>query len=246
MEDPIQGRTLNKHNSVSFIVNMSVAAVAKSQVDLGTLERPTLLKIIKHYGALNSDAIELSKDDLVALATQVYQNSPSMMNTDIVDEFSRRFCMSTADKSQPKKASHYARELLDSQPASLGEQVAAKFSPMNENGSWVLGNIVDYDINSGYFDVQDDDDVNMLRRLSDRDVRRLDDSCSHLKKGDVVYAVFPETTSFYRAIVAKKGHVDVIVKFDDDEDEKCPLKRVPARFVLRADVFDDDDDYFSE
>jgi len=36
------------------------------------------------------------------------------------------------------------------------------------------------------------------------DVRRLEDSAStHLRRGDSVLAVFPETTSFYKAVVAK-------------------------------------------
>lgn len=61
--------------------------------------------------------------------------------------------------------------------------------------------------------------------------------------------VFPETTSFYRATVVKspknpatnssQSHWEVVVRFDDDEDEsgKWPARRVPARFVLRANTF---------
>ena len=77
----------------------------------------------------------------------------------------------------------------------------------------------------------------------------MEDSASHVRKGDQVLAVFPDTTSFYRAVVAKNPktptHVnspwDVIVRFEDDEDETgvAPPRRVPARFVLRrADVED--------
>ena len=35
------------------------------------------------------------------------------------------------------------------------------------------------------------------------DVRRLDDVSTHLRRGDSVLAVFPETTSFYAAVVYK-------------------------------------------
>ena len=35
------------------------------------------------------------------------------------------------------------------------------------------------------------------------DVKRLDDHSARLRKGDQVLAVFPETTSFYRATVVK-------------------------------------------
>jgi len=40
-------------------------------------------------------------------------------------------------------------------------------------------------------------------QLSYDDVRRLDDSSANLRRGDSVLAVFPETTSFYRAVVVK-------------------------------------------
>jgi len=30
------------------------------------------------------------------------------------------------------------------------------------------------------------------------EVKRLDDSAAHIRKGDLVVAVFPETTSFYK------------------------------------------------
>lgn len=58
-------------------------------------------------------------------------------------------------------------------------------------------------------------------------------------------AIFPETTSFYRAVVSKPPvwrldrsgipHVkEVIVKFEDDEDShgRTPHRRVPSRYVI--------------
>ena len=61
-----------------------------------------------------------------------------------------------------------------------------------------------------------------------------------LHKGDQVLAVFPETTSFYRAVISKAprrcagGAIECIVKFEDDEDEsgRTPHRRVHSRFVL--------------
>ena len=72
----------------------------------------------------------------------------------------------------------------------------------------------------------------------------MDESASHLKKGDKVLAVFPDTTSFYRGVVAKTPKAtlaaatftfEVAIRFEDDEDEsgKVPARRVPARFILR-------------
>jgi hypothetical protein len=72
-------------------------------------------------------------------------------------------------------------------------------------------------------------------------------------------AIFPETTSFYRAIISKQpvwkkstsGYQpivkELIVKFEDDEDEQghTPHRRVPSRYVIplpTAYFFEDEDD----
>jgi SAGA-associated factor 29 len=120
--------------------------------------------------------------------------------------------------------------------------VAAKVSKTNENGSWILGNVLEFDSNTHFYEIQDEDDVSRVMSLYFLDVKRLDDSASYLRRGDEVLAVFPETTSFYRAVVAKNPKFtsgsspsDVIVRFEDDEDAtgKAPARRIPARFVLR-------------
>jgi hypothetical protein len=114
--------------------------------------------------------------------------------------------------------------------------VAAKVIKSNEDGCWILGNVLDYNPVSQLYRIQDEDDSNRIVTLSFHEVKRLEDTAQHLKKGDPVLAVFPETTSFYRAIVAKNprppimsngqgyGYGDtyngweVIVRFEDDED----------------------------
>lgn len=119
--------------------------------------------------------------------------------------------------------------------------------------------MISYDPRTQVYEVQDEDDVSRIMTLPFSSVRRLEDTSTHLRKGDAVLAVFPETTSFYRAIVAKNPkppnasnvNWDVIVKFEDDEDEtgKNPARKLPARFVLRrrdveigGNESDDDDD----
>jgi SGF29 tudor-like domain len=101
------------------------------------------------------------------------------------------------------------------------------------------------------YDVQDEDDPNRTMNLPAQRVKRLEDTTTHLRKGDKVLAVFPDTTSFYRAQIVKTpkppGHGnsnwEVVVRFEDDEDEsgKAPARRVPGRFVLlRKDVDPED------
>lgn len=105
-----------------------------------------------------------------------------------------------------------------------------------------------YDITREIYEIQDEDDSKRILKLSFQQVRRLEDTAVDINRGDRVMGVFPETTSFYRATVVKtpkipansvQGQWEVVVRFDDDEDEsgKWPARRVPARFVLRANTF---------
>lgn len=117
----------------------------------------------------------------------------------------------------------------------------------NDSDSWILGSILAYDRKSQIYAVQDEDDVGggrVVLSIPFVDVRRLEDTASEMKRGDHVFAVFPETTSFYPATVAKNSKApsgsktdsnwEVVVKFDDDEDDhgKNLARRIPARFVI--------------
>lgn len=113
-----------------------------------------------------------------------------------------------------------------------------------------MGNVIDFDANTQTYEVQDEDDIDRLITLPLCDVRRLDDTAIHLRKNDKVLAVFPDTTSFYKAVVVKNPKVpnqssnwDVIIRFDDDEDDSgvAPPRRVPARFVIPRPEPEDDD-----
>ena len=134
--------------------------------------------------------------------------------------------------------------------AGQGDQVAAKVTRTDENGSWILAYVLRYYPESETYDVQDEDDTSKLIRLPWNHVMRLSTGQEGwLDKGSKVMAIFPETTSFYRAIVSKhpvwtdgKGEGDngkprvkeVILKFEDDEDQdgKTPHRRVPSRYVI--------------
>lgn len=101
------------------------------------------------------------------------------------------------------------------------------------------------------YEVQDEDDAHRVIVLPFKYVKRLEDTAADIQRGDRVLGVFPETTSFYRGVVAKtprnpnsqSGAVwEVVVRFEDDEDHtgKAPPRRVPARFVIRASAFEDE------
>ncbi len=71
-----------------------------------------------------------------------------------------------------------------------GEQVAAKVLRSHEDGSWILANVLDYDVNTHTFEVQDEDDVNRVATLPVCDVRRLEDTVIHFRKHDKVLGQF--------------------------------------------------------
>jgi len=217
-------------------------------VNFRQLEKASLTKVLKHYGVTPSS--NASKIELACLAANVFEAVP-FLEHEIVDKFASKYCKSLAEISNNgKKRINPSREQLDSEPARNGEQVAAKVSQdAGEEGSWILGNVLDFDPNQGMYEVQDEDDVNRIVHLPAASVKRLEDTSSHLRRVDRVLAVFPETTSFYPAVVAKNpkppvsgSQWDVIVRFEGDEDDsgKAPPRKVPGRFVLKREYVDDD------
>ena len=197
----------------------------------------------------------------------------TVLEDETVDSFVDQFCYAGGDQlpSARKKRVFSNRELLDKDPAVPGEQVAARANRSDEDGAWILSNVLEFDSRNMVYIVQDEDDPSRVISLPVHEVKRLEDTSTHLRHGDKVLAVFPETTSFYRAVVAKNPKApaninamwDVVVRFEDDEDEtgKNPARRydsiaiidrnswhfadhehcrVPARFVLRrSDVGED-------
>lgn len=141
--------------------------------------------------------------------------------------------------------------------ARPGEQVAAKVTRTDENGSWILASVQTFYPDTETYDVQDEDDTSKLIRLPWNHVMRLSTGGEGFEKGADVMAIFPETTSFYRAIVSKRPVwqlesgskipivKELILKFEDDEGSngRTPHRRVPSRYVIPvpSKYFDEED-----
>jgi SAGA-associated factor 29 len=167
-----------------------------------------------------------------------------------VTEFTRDTQFYDGHRINPKrKRSKYA--------ARPGEHVAAKVTRTDENGSWILASVQRFYPETDTYDVQDEDDTSKLIRLPWSHVMRLStgtEGC--FKKGADCMAIFPETTSFYKAKISKAPvwkleHnepivKEIIVRFEDDEDGsgKTPHRRVPSRYVIPvpSEYFADDAD----
>ena len=237
---------------VKIIENQGlVLRYPRINADFRQLDKAALLKVLKHYGVTPKPEIE--QPELAIMTARLFSDV-NVQETDVVDKFASTHCRAMPDASAKKRKwiRSALREQLDAQPASPGEQIAAHVNNNGEDG-YILGNVLDYDSNLQTYEVQDEDDVNRVLYLNYTDVKRLEDSAAHLRRGDAVLAVFPETTSFYRAVVAKNpkqvqhgnGGWDVVCRFEDDEDHtgRAPPRKVPGRFVLRrADIGDVSDD----
>lgn len=131
--------------------------------------------------------------------------------------------------------------------ARPGEQVAAKVIH-NQEESWILGQVQRYYPDIEAYDVRDEDDPSKLIRLPWRNVMRLSTGAELgcFVKGTECLAIFPETTSFYKARISrmpvwKLNHgeptvKDIVVKFEDDINPNTgsiPNRRVPSGYVIR-------------
>eukprot|EP00622_Pseudochattonella_farcimen_P000972 FR735566.1.p1 GENE.FR735566.1~~FR735566.1.p1 ORF type:complete len:259 (-),score=38.85 FR735566.1:87-863(-) len=121
--------------------------------------------------------------------------------------------------------------------AAPGEQIAAR--PKDE---WILARVQEYDINSGFYTVSDEDDQTKTYSVSESLVVLLEGA--RLTRGEEVYAIYPDTTSFYPATVtfaprrsasATNGPVFCTVQFRDDENEEgiTPDRQIALQYVIK-------------
>jgi len=121
-----------------------------------------------------------------------------------------------------------------------GTEVAVRTSLLDDN--IVLGRILSYYPDIGQYDVADVDDSKRYT-VPESQVIALDtDLQRKLTKGEIVYAVYPDTTSFYPAVVIqapRKSSVTiepfVLLQFTGDEDETgtVPTKSITIKNVIR-------------
>ncbi|GKY97391.1 hypothetical protein MPSEU_000697600 [Mayamaea pseudoterrestris] len=106
----------------------------------------------------------------------------------------------------------------------INELAACQPTPGSE---WILSKILGFDTATGLYTVADEDtESNKVFQLPEEQVI-LSGQIDSLKKGDTIYAVYPETTSFYQATVvqaprktaAASNNALVTVHFFDDADE---------------------------
>jgi len=132
----------------------------------------------------------------------------------------------------------------------VGRQVAARVSKDRDfPEEWILASIVCFYDSENKYEVEDEDpgdesDPDPIRKhhkLAPQHIIPLPEhpeKAPEYTKGSEVLAMFPNTTSFYKATVVAppkpRKHVDYILKFADDDDEKgeTPARKVKPKYVL--------------
>lgn len=107
---------------------------------------------------------------------------------------------------------------------------------------WILAKVISYDPETGMYRLSDEDvESNKIFHLPESQVVVLN-GIDKLSRGDIVYAVYPDTTSFYQAtVVAPPKRVSgggsfVMANFVDDADENGIThdKAVLLKHVMRV------------
>mmetsp|Transcript_27343 Transcript_27343/g.33117 ORF Transcript_27343/g.33117 Transcript_27343/m.33117 type:complete len:133 (+) Transcript_27343:673-1071(+) len=107
---------------------------------------------------------------------------------------------------------------------------------------WILAKVISHNAETGTYKLSDEDvESNKIFNLPASQVVVLG-NVERLSRGDVIYAVYPDTTSFYQATVVQAprkvsgGGSFVMVHFQDDGDEHGVThdKAVLMKHVMRV------------
>mmetsp|Transcript_5136 Transcript_5136/g.7654 ORF Transcript_5136/g.7654 Transcript_5136/m.7654 type:complete len:178 (-) Transcript_5136:594-1127(-) len=161
---------------------------------------------------------------------------------------------------------HATGEFESSGAARPGDDVAIRLEDTGIDSQWILARVVQFRPESATYEVADADDENNVFDLPETDVVPLVDSigrgsvamphalspvCSvlaldnsgseyRISKGDDVFAIYPDTTSFYAAVVSAppRGRSSNVchVQFNDDADPETglnPDRAIPLKYILR-------------
>ena len=111
---------------------------------------------------------------------------------------------------------------------------------------WILANIISFDEYTRMYTLSDEDQSsNEIYTIPSRQVRPLlnnskggnnnERTKNSWVKGDEIYAVYPDTTSFYPATVVSSSSGFVMVHFKDDWDANGVIheKAIPMQYVMK-------------
>lgn len=175
---------------------------------------------------LRKDAFQ-KVDEKVAIADQAY---------DIVDGTVRRLDADLEKLETLLKSTGEFEALSGPKPNDLA---AIQVNPNSPD--WILAKVISHDNETGMYNLSDEDvESNKIFNLPEAQVVVLG-NLDRLSKGDIIYAVYPDTTSFYQATVVQAPRKSgansfVLVHFQDDGDEHGVThdKAVLLKYLMRV------------
>jgi hypothetical protein len=178
---------------------------------------------------LERDVVQQSEEK-VAIAEQTYA---------IVDETVKRLDHDLAKMESLLKTTGSFQVVSGNGGAKPNDLAAIQVIPNSPD--WILAKVISHDPESGMYRLSDEDvESTKVFHLPDSQVVVLG-GIDKLSRGDVIYAVYPDTTSFYQAGVTSPpkrvggGGSFVTVHFVDDADEHGVThdKAVLLKHVMR-------------
>lgn len=184
-----------------------VVVIPTTEEFLRYVNDPVALSRIK---ALQSDCLQQAEEK-VAISQQTY---------DIVDNICRRL---DSDIVAMEKLLLTIGEFQTSKTVGKPNDLAAIQAPGTSD--WILTKVISFDPLVRMYNLSDEDiESSKVFNLPESQVVILG-SLRNVRAGDVVYAVYPDTTSFYKGTVSQAprkvagGGSVVMISFFDDHDE---------------------------
>jgi hypothetical protein len=218
--------------------------------ELAEMEQKFLEKIetLKKQGTYSEDdraELAPSMDEILALRARVKQriSQKKVIAANVMKDLERFVRKLDTDLAffETELRGFGEFELL-ARGVEPGSDVAINLYP---DGEIVLGRVVTYHADLGMYDIADVDDDSKQYHLPESNVIMLDlaESSQKLSKGEEVLAVYPDTTSFYPAIVtqvprrAATGQEPLVnVQFlgDADDSGSTPHRQISLKSVIRT------------
>lgn len=217
------------NNNSSLQPGVRVLGGSRREVIIPTTEE--MMELISHPEALQAireleaSAIQQA-DEKVAIASQTLALVDSIVKRLDADlEGMEKILQSTGDFQAPGMA----------KPDDLAAV------QVSDGSDWILAKVISHDPNTGLYRLSDEDvESSKIFNLPESQVVVLHE-VDMIKRGDIIFAVYPDTTAFYQATVVQAprkgggaGGSFVMVNFIDDSDEHGIThdKAVPIRHVM--------------
>eukprot|EP00984_Skeletonema_dohrnii_P015692 scaffold6822_cov121-Skeletonema_dohrnii-CCMP3373.AAC.12 len=220
---------INTANQLKSMIDMALGRLSRDRTkfeqDLGLSSSSTAATGGVGSGAVFSAAASLNQAGMVG-------------GGDVASAVATSAAINTTATTTATAAIEPHTTTTPSQSTNTNKDLAAIQTTPN-SPDWILAKIISYNKYTKMYTLSDEDMAsNEIYTIPERQVRPLLLKNNHKwTKGEAIYAVYPDTTSFYPAVVnycTKNGHV--MVQFNDDWDASGVIheKAIPMQHVMKA------------